>query len=89
MLRSDGHILSCWSKATNINISNSVISIGNGAFEGCSSLQSITIPNSVTSIGDLAFRGCSSLKEIRIMKGSRTKVLKLLGGEYEDKLVEI
>ena len=112
LLRSDGHILSCWSKATNINISNSVISIGNGAFEGCSSLQSITIPNSVTSIGDLAFEGCSSLqsitipnsvtnigeglfyfctslKEIRIMKGSRTKVLKLLGGKYEDKLVEI
>ena len=181
LLRSDGHILSCWSKATNINISNSVISIGNRAFawcsslesitipnsvtsigdwafEGCSSLQSITIPNSVTSIGDCAFEGCSalqsitipnsvtsigdcafemclslqsitipnsvtsigdcaflecsslqsitiphsvinigkevfynctSLKEIRIMKGSRTKVLKLLGGKYEDKLVEI
>ena len=32
---------------------------------------------------------CTSLKEIRIMKGSRTKVLELLGGEYEDKLVEI
>ena len=112
MLRSDGHILSCWSKATNINISNSVISIGNyafwecsslqsitipnsvtnignGAFGRCPSLQSITIPNSVTSIGDSAFLGCSSLKEIRIMKGSRTKVLKLLGGKYEDKRVEI
>ena len=89
LLRSDGHILSCWSKATNINISNSVISIGNYAFWECSSLQSITIPNSVTSIGNSAFWGCSSLKEIRIMKGSRTKVLKLLGGEYEDKLVEI
>ena len=81
--------MSCWSKATNINISNSVISIGNYAFWECSSLQSITIPNSVTSIGDCAFWGCSSLKEIRIMKGSRTKVLKLLGGKYEDKLVEI
>ena len=89
LLRSDGHILSCWSKATNINISNSVISIGNYAFWECSSLQTITIPNSVTSIGDWAFSWCSSLKEIRIMKGSRTKVLKLLGGEYEDKLVEI
>ena len=112
LLRSDGHILSCWSKATNINISNSVTSIGNGAFTWCSSLQSITIPNSVTIIGkgafwrclslqsitipnsvtsirDSAFGGCSSLKEIRIRKGSRTKVLKLLGGEYEDKLVEI
>ena len=81
--------MSCWSKATNINISNSDISIGNGAFGWCSSLQSITIPNSVTNIGRNAFGLCSSLKEIRIMKGSRTKVLKLLGGEYEDKLVEI
>ena len=112
LLRSDGHILSCWSKATNINISNSVTSIGDGAFRLCSSLQSITIPNSVTSIGEWAFSFCSSLqsitipnsvinigkevffsctslKEIRIMKGSRTKVLKLLGGKYEDKLVEI
>ena len=81
--------MSCWSKATNINISNSVISIGNWAFEGCSSLQSITIPNSVINIGKGFFCNCTFLKEIRIMKGSRTKVLKLLGGKYEDKLVEI
>ena len=70
-------------------ISNSVISIGNYAFWECSSLQSITIPNSVINIGKEVFFSCTSLKEIRIMKGSRTKVLKLLGGKYEDKLVEI
>ena len=39
----------------------SVTSIGDRAFEYCSSLTSITIPNSVTSIGDYAFYGCSSL----------------------------
>ena len=38
-----------------------VVGIGNGAFEGCSSLTSVVIPNSVTSIGDGAFRDCSSL----------------------------
>ena len=45
-------------------IPNSVTSIGNRVFSGCSSLTSITIPNSVTSIGKSAFSGCSSLTSI-------------------------
>ena len=77
------------SSLQSITIPNSVTSIGDCAFLECSSLQSITIPNSVTNIGEGLFYYCTSLKEIRIMKGSRTKVLKLLGGKYEDKLVEI
>ncbi|MCI7430397.1 MAG: leucine-rich repeat domain-containing protein [Bacteroidales bacterium] len=47
-------------------ISNSVTSIGNYAFSGCSGLTSITIPNSVTSIGEYAFSGCSGLTSITI-----------------------
>ena len=39
-------------------------SIGNYAFNGCSSLTSIEIPAGVTSIGDYAFRVCSSLETI-------------------------
>ena len=45
---------------------NSVKSIGDNAFLGCSSLTSIAIPNSVTSIGHSAFRGCSSLTSVAI-----------------------
>ena len=45
---------------------NTVISIGNSAFSGRSSLASITIPSSVTSIGNSAFSGCSSLASITI-----------------------
>ena len=51
---------------TNLVIPNSVTSIGEGAFGGCSSLTSITIPNSVTSIGAEAFGGCSGLTSVTI-----------------------
>ena len=47
-------------------IPNSVTSIGNYAFSGCSGLTSVTIPNSVTSIGKNAFRRCSGLTSITI-----------------------
>ena len=51
---------------TEYTIPNSVTSIGDRAFWGCSSLTSITIPESVTSIGDRAFWDCSSLTSITI-----------------------
>ena len=44
----------------------SVTSIGNSAFEYCTSLSSITIPNSVTSIGEDAFYNCTHLTEVNI-----------------------
>ena len=47
-------------------IPNSVTSIGEYAFDGCSGLASVTIPNSVTSIGKYAFYGCSGLTSVTI-----------------------
>lgn len=47
-------------------IPDSVTSIGDGAFSGCSNLTSIIIPDSVTSIGYYAFAGCRNLENITI-----------------------
>ncbi len=51
---------------TSVTINDGVTSIGNCAFENCTSLTSIDIPTSVTSIGDYAFYYCTSLKSIEI-----------------------
>jgi hypothetical protein len=51
-------------KITDLIIPNSVTSIGDYAFYGCSGLTSVTIPNSVTRIGASAFalhhNGCET-----------------------------
>lgn len=50
----------------NLSIPNTVTSIGEYAFYGCSSLTSVDIPNSVKNIGESAFEGCSNLSSLSI-----------------------
>jgi uncharacterized protein YjdB len=64
IIETETNTLICGTK--NTVIPNSVTSIGDYAFGGCSGLTSVTIPNSVTSIGDWAFSGCSDLTSITI-----------------------
>lgn len=52
-----------------ITIPNSVTSIGDSAFAGCSKVTSIAIPGSVKSIGASAFSGCSGATSITISSG--------------------
>ena len=47
-----------------MTIPNTVTSIGNSAFYGCTSLEKIELPDSVTSIGDSAFYGCTGFEKI-------------------------
>ena len=54
------------SNIVNNDVTYSVTSIGESAFEGCSGLTSITIPNSVTAIGEWAFCQCSGLTSVTL-----------------------
>ena len=58
------HYIHYASKVNSIVIPDSVTSIGDYAFEGCSGLTSVTIGNNVTSIGRRIFTNCNNLKEI-------------------------
>ena len=52
------------SELTNFDIPQSVTSIADDAFQGCTMLESVSFPASVTSIGSYAFRGCTSLESV-------------------------
>ena len=51
------------STITNITIPDSIISIGNNAFEG-TAISTITIPENVSSLGRRVFKDCTNLKEV-------------------------
>ena len=51
---------------TSVTIPDSVMTIGNHAFSGCSGLTSVTIGNNVTDIGERAFDECIGLTSVYI-----------------------
>ena len=60
------HLFVDGKEITELVIPDSITSIGDYAFDGCSNLTSITIPDSVTSIGEEAFSWCRSLTSVTI-----------------------
>ncbi|MCF0219511.1 MAG: leucine-rich repeat protein [Muribaculaceae bacterium] len=85
------------SEITSYNIPESVITIGERAFENSDYLTSVTIPSSIISIGDKAFYNCSKLKTVTnhssldIVQGATThgyvayyanEVIQITGADY-------
>ena len=57
-------LVQCPGTLAECTIPDSVTSIGDWAFAGCTSLTSVTIPDGVTSIGWCAFADCESLTNV-------------------------
>lgn len=57
------------SSIENVQLPNSLVSIGDYTFNYCKRLQSIVIPESVKSIGTSAFQECDKLAEINLPEG--------------------
>ena len=57
---------SCTNLSGEFIIPDSVTTIGNGAFDTCSSITKVIIPDSVTKVGAGLFRMCSSLESVKL-----------------------
>lgn len=67
-------------KITSIVIPDSVVFIGESAFQQCDRLTSVVIGNGVAEIGERAFTMCSSLESVTVGKGLKS----VGGGAFED-----
>lgn len=57
------------SKITSLELSESVLSIGDDLCNGCTQLEEITFSTTLIHIGDSAFTGCTALSRVRIPSG--------------------
>ena len=65
------------SALTKVMFGNSLLTIGEGAFDDCTNLTSIKIPDQVITLGRIAFADCSSLTNATIGKGVTISLVKL------------
>ena len=72
-------------KSGDIKVPDSVTSVSDNAFYGCSSMTSVTIPKSVTYIGWSAFYDCEDLKDI-YYAGTQQQWNSMLIDEYGDEI---
>ena len=63
----------------NTIIPNTIVNIGYGAFQGCTSLTSIVIPSSVNTISSYAFSGCTGLTSIDLSNVTNIKTYAFSG----------
>lgn len=56
---------------TNVQLPDTVKSIGENAFAGCNGLTSVTVPDSVQTIGKNAFAASESSKQVMILCSTR------------------
>ena len=61
-------------KLETISFGENIKTIGEQAFQGCSSLTKVTIPDSVTSIGEEAFYECTKLETISFGENIKTNI---------------
>ena len=56
-------------KMTEVQIPDSVVSIGTQAFWNCDGLKAVQIPDTVTELGQMAFTSCEAMEQIQIGAG--------------------
>lgn len=66
-------------KLSDVELSNSLVSVGNKAFSGCTSLESLALPETLTHIGESAFLGCIKINNLDI-----SAVLDIPSSAFED-----